>query len=127
MIMGTWVINIYTPSGAEKRSERERQSLYDTDAPFLLPTANTEMIFAGDFNCVLSPDDCTGKPATSRALATLVNGEGLSDMWQTHNSCPAYTHYTNNGASRIDRTYATKCLLDRKKGTETVAAASKII
>ena len=44
-------------------------------------------------------------------------------MWQTHTSCPVYTHYINNGASRFDRIYATKSLLDRKKGAETVAAA----
>ena len=81
------------------------------------------MIIVGDFNCVVSPADCTGKPNMSRALATFVNGMGLRDMWETHNPCPAYTHYTNDGASRTDRIYATKTLIQRKKGAETVAAA----
>ena len=36
---------------------------------------------------------------------------------------PAYTHYTNVGASRIDRIYITNPLQSRKKGVETVAVA----
>jgi exonuclease III len=109
MFMGIWIINIYAPSGAEKRSERE--SFYNTDVTNLLPKASTEMIIAGDFNSVLSPADYTGKPPMSRALATLVKGMGLRDTWETHASCPAYTHYTNDGASRIDRIYATEPLI----------------
>jgi hypothetical protein len=47
----------------------------------------------------------------------------LRIMWETHTHCPAYTHYANDGASRIGRFYATETLIHRKEGTETVAAA----
>ena len=44
----TWIINIYAPSGAEKRVEREY--IFNTDVTFLLPTDSTEVLIAGDFN-----------------------------------------------------------------------------
>ena len=81
------------------------------------------MIIAGDFNCALSPADCTRKTTLSRALATLVNGMGLRDMWGRHNHCPAYTYYNNDGALRIARIFATKTLIQRKQGAEKFAAA----
>jgi hypothetical protein len=40
-----------------------------------------------------------------------------------HPHIPAYTHYTNVGASRIDRIYITNPLQRRKQGLETVAVA----
>ena len=36
IINGTWIINIYAPSGAEKKAERER--FYTNDLPHILPT-----------------------------------------------------------------------------------------
>jgi len=121
MFKGIWIINIYAPSGVEKQSERE--CFYTTDVTYLLSTASNGMINAGDFNCFVSPAGCAGKPSMSHALATLVKGMGLRNMWETHTHCPAYTHYTNDGAARIDRFYATETLIYRKQGAETVAAA----
>ena len=121
MFHGIWIINIYTPSGVEKRVEREY--FFNTDVTFLLPTDSTEVLIAGDFNCVISQADCTGKPNMSRALKTFIRGMGHRDVWTTHPHIPAYTHYTNVGASRIDRIYITNPLQNHKKGVETVAAA----
>ena len=100
----------------------ETEYLFNTDVTFLLPTDSTEVLIAGDFNRVISQADCTGKPNTSRALATLIRVMGLCDVWKTHPHIPAYTHYTNVGASRIDRIYITDPLQRRKQGLETVAA-----
>jgi exonuclease III len=101
MFQGIWIINIYAPSGAEKRVERE--CFFNNEFTFLLPTDSNDVIIAGDFNCVNSPADCTERPTMSRALMTLIKGRSLRDVWETHPHTPAYTHYTNAGASRIDR------------------------
>jgi len=100
-----------------------RGHFFSTDVTFLLPTDSTEVLIAGDFNCVTSQADCTGKPNMNRALTTLIRGMGLCDVWTTHPHIPAYTHYTNVGASKIYRIYITNPLQSRKKGAETVAAA----
>ena len=41
-----WILNIYAPSGAEKKKKRER--FYNNDLAHLLSTAHAEMMLAGD-------------------------------------------------------------------------------
>jgi len=118
---GIRIINVYAPSGAEKRNARE--SFYDTEITSLLLSTDTEMIIAGDFNCVLSSADTTGRGNYSRALDTLTKGLGLKDAWESPHTRPTYTHYTSTGASRLDGIYVTENLRKNKKGVETVAAA----
>ena len=48
--------------------------------------------------------------------------EILYDVWEKHSHTTAYTHYTNFGASRIDRICITEPLINQKQGVETVAA-----
>jgi exonuclease III len=103
---GTWIVNIYAPSGAEKKNGRE--SFYNTDLTYILHTTHADMIIAGDFNCILSKRDSTGTNNYSRALANILNGLGLIDAWNTSTSRRMYTYYTATGASRIDRIYATR-------------------
>jgi len=64
------IVNIYAPSGAEKRQETE--GFYNTEVVHLIPSSSTAMILAGDFNCVITNDDCTGQRNYSRALARLI-------------------------------------------------------
>ena len=45
---GTRIVNIYAPSGAEKRQERER--FFNQDITHLLRTTTGNLIIAGDFN-----------------------------------------------------------------------------
>lgn len=52
-----------------------------------------------------------------------MNGVGLIDAWEATTTSGRYTHYTANGASRIDRIYATKEIMERKTGIQTTAAA----
>ena len=112
---GIRIINVYAPSGAEKRNERE--SFYNKDMTALLPSTHTEMILAGDFNCVLSSVHCTGRGNYSRALDKLIKGFGLTDVWEAPQTLPTYTHYirTSTGASRLDRIYVTDKLRKNKK------------
>jgi exonuclease III len=59
------IVNIYAPSGSERK--RERDDFYNNDVARLLIHPNPNMILAGDFNCVLANSDCAGSPNTSRA------------------------------------------------------------
>jgi exonuclease III len=121
ILNGTWIVNIYAPFGAEKKNERE--TFYNTDLTYILPTTHADMILEDDFNCILSKTDSTGSNNYSRALANVANGLGLIDAWNTSTSRRMYTHYTTTGASRIDRIYATINIMSKKLGVEIVAAA----
>jgi hypothetical protein len=103
ILNGTWIVNIYAPSGAEKKNERE--TFYNTDLTYILPTTHADIILAENFNCILSKTDSTGTNNYSKTLANIVNGLGLIDAWNTSTSRRMYTHYTATGASRIDRGY----------------------
>ena len=120
-LQGVGIVNIFAPSGAEKKQERE--VFFNIELPHLLATIPTKMILGGDFNCVLSKSDCTGHYNYSRALNALVSGYALIDMWEANPERGIYTHYSRQGASRLDRIYVTRNLSDRKKGIETVVAA----
>ena len=56
-------------------------------------------------------------------MNALVSGYALIDMWGANPERGIYTHYSRQGASRLDRIYVTRNLSDKKKGTETVVAA----
>jgi exonuclease III len=73
-----WLLNIYAPSGAEKRQEKE--DFFNFDLPYLLQATPNMVILRGDFNCVLAKADVTGHINFSRALNTLVKGRNLVDM-----------------------------------------------
>ena len=92
---------IYAPSGAEKKAERER--FYTNDLPHILPTTKSDMLLAGDFNCILETNDSTGQKHFSRALASIVNELDLHDVWDATSMNKGYTHYASKTASRLDR------------------------
>jgi exonuclease III len=97
---GTRIINVYAPSGTEKKTERE--AFFNTDLIPLLPTTRTDLLFEGDFNCILHAADSTGHKQFSKGLATIVNGFGLHDVWEASPTQPGYTHYAPRTASRLD-------------------------
>jgi exonuclease III len=45
---GTWIVNIYNPSGEEKKNKKE--TFYNTDLTYIQPTTHADMILAGDLN-----------------------------------------------------------------------------
>jgi len=98
---GIRIIKIYAPSGSEKK--REREGFYRGDVARLLTHSSDNMVLAGEFNCVLTPSDCTGSLNVSRALTRLVTGLDLVDVWDVNQRRMIYTHYTAQGASRMDR------------------------
>jgi exonuclease III len=118
---GLWLVNVYAPSGAEKKQERE--TFFNIEVPQLLLETPSRMLLGGDFNCVLAKTDCTGNFNYSRALHTLIRGFDLIDMWEPAAEIKIYTHYTRQGASCLDRIYASSNLREKKCGIETVVAA----
>jgi len=57
-LFGTKIVNIYAPSGAEKKAERER--FFSNVILPLLPTRHSDLLLAGDFNCILHTSESTG-------------------------------------------------------------------
>jgi exonuclease III len=110
--MGMTLINVYAPSGTAKQVERE--SFFNNDLVFLLRNATDSLLLGGDFNCVLESSDGTSHCTYSRALATLVHGYALRDVWTQPTAGRVYTHYSKTGATRIDRFYATPNLYERR-------------
>jgi hypothetical protein len=80
------------------------------------------MLLGGDFNCVITPTDCTGGYNYSRSLDMLIKEFGLIDAWQANLHSRAYTHYTNQGAARLDRLYISADLNEKKTGATLLFA-----
>jgi hypothetical protein len=118
---GIWIVNIYAPSGAERRAERGQ--FFNTELMYILPQTNADVILAGDFNCIIEKSETTGGTNYSTALNGLITGLGLKDGWDPKTMKGGYTHMTAQSASRIDRIYTTPQLTARKTGIETIPAA----
>jgi len=111
------IVNIYAPSGVERK--RERENFFSNELPYLLRDIPLSLLVEGDFNCVLTNIDATGNPNYSRALQEFIRGFDLLDMWEMSQERATYTHYTSRGASKIDRIYASRNLSRNKRGAET--------
>ena len=93
----TCIINLYATSGTVNCAERE--AFFNTELIDLIPHTLTDLIMAGDFNCVLSNLDCTGHHNSSRTLERLIQGLGLVDVWDASVNRQIYTHYTPTGVA----------------------------
>jgi exonuclease III len=88
---GILLIKIYIPSGATKSQEREY--FYIGEQVYLLRDAPVNILLGGGFNCVLDRADTAGHYNYIRALAGLIKGFELKDVWQKHPARRVYTHY----------------------------------
>jgi len=89
------IVNIYAPSGAERR--RDRENFFSNELPYLLRGIPPSLLLGGDFNSVLTTLEATGHPNYSRALQELIRGFDLVDMWETSQERTTYTQYTSRG------------------------------
>ena len=113
-------MNIYAPSRAEKRQERD--AFFTHGLAHLRPASCSDILLAGDFYCVTSPSDCTSTPNLSKALSSIITGFALHDVWETLHQQPPYTHYMNDVATRIDRICVTDPSRKRKQDAKTIVA-----
>jgi hypothetical protein len=109
------LMNIYAPTGAAERKEH----FCNTDVAHLIRDAPANILL-GEISIVLDPADATWHYNYSRALAALVQGFGMRDVWQQHQAERVYTHYTPAGATRIDRFYTSNALFHKKIAAEIV-------
>jgi exonuclease III len=107
-----YIVNVYAPSVTSKRTEREE--FYMLKLPYLIRQMANEYVIGGDFNCVMHQRDCIGTPSYSKALEALIRRCGLVDLWNSQSNRAVFTHYTANGASRIDRIYMSATTGTRK-------------
>ena len=75
------IVNIYAPSGAERK--RDRENFFSNELPYLLRGIPPTFMVEGDFNTVLTNLDPTGHPNYSRALQEFIRRFDLVDMWET--------------------------------------------
>jgi hypothetical protein len=108
----TYVVNMYVPSGAARRAEREE--FYHVHLPYLSWPIPQHFLLGGYFNYVMSKSDCTGEPNISKGLETFVRGFGAKDSWSDTRQHPTFTDYTSQGASRIDKLYLSPSLVPNK-------------
>ena len=110
-VIGQYVVfNIYAPSGSDKRQERNFFFSQDMFRAFNLFT-HAHYIFAGDFNCVLSPLDIENGVGFNTkfcaSLKDLVTSFDLIDAFRA--KFPSSNEYTffrpGKSASRLDRFY----------------------
>ena len=74
----------------------------------------------GDFNCVLAKTNSTCSFNYSRAPDNIVRGFILSGMWEVSPARGIFTHYSRQGATRLNRIYVSQNLRGRKVGVVTV-------
>ena len=115
-----WIINVYAPSCTAMKQERER--IFSCELPYLLTGKTGHILLGGDFSCILEAPDTTGGFTYSRELAKLVHGLALTDTWQGNPTRKVHTHYSESGATRIDRIYATREMLEKKLVVEAIVA-----
>ena len=105
--------NIYLPSGTDGPSRHGRENFCGETIPNLLINSKQSGIVGGDWNNIISKEDCTRHPEAklSPCLKRLVSTFHWSDSFRhLHPSTRNYSHYYSNhrtgaGATRIDRSY----------------------
>lgn len=105
------LLNVYAPSGSNARAARK--AFFSGGIAHLITDMRLRIVMGGDFNCVVRQLDQTPNFNFSQELLTLTTELQLVDTWiHLHPTGVAYTHVTSTSASRIDRVYVQRSLLD---------------
>ena len=123
------VVNIYAPSGSDKKFERG--SFFARDLFRAFSTNSTSSwIVGGDFNCILKPIDVENGTGFNQKkcpqLLDLLNIKSLRDVFRHFNpNRREYTFFrTSCAPSRLDRFYVSQELLQRVNSVQHVASLS---
>lgn len=112
---GHKIMNLYAPSGNSKKEER-RQFF---NGPVLRNIRLSEIIpiIVGDFNCVISEQDCVENYQRKKCepLKQVIELFGYSDIWRNlHPDTSEYTFFrANNTPARLDRIYCPPLLVSQ--------------
>ena len=123
------LLNIYAPSGSDKKYERAKFIGQDIFRVLSLHSG-ASWILGGDWNCVLKTLDIKGGTGFSQkvcpALRDLVRSYDLCDVFR--HEFPRKEEFTffraGKAPSRIDRFYLSRSLVEGLSGTQHVASLS---
>jgi exonuclease III len=123
------LINIYAPSGA--RCKEERNEFFRKTVPAYAVASKLPLILMGDFNSVENLSDrsevnkpCNPSKRTSPALVEMIQGLELVDMWlELEPDDPGHTFYHPQGSSRIDRAYFSREITNTCSNIKTIPAS----
>ena len=123
------IVNIYAPSGSDKKFERGSFFARDLFQAFSTNSAS-DWIVGGDFNCILKPIDVENGAGFNQKkcpqLLDLVNIKSLIDAFRHfYPTKKEYTFFrTSCAPSRLDRFYLSQELLQRVNSVQHVASLS---
>ena len=107
------IVAVYGPAQPDQRA-----AFYSQILPTFLPTSERPLLVAGDFNTVLSENDCWYRPGHaglagpntrligSEQLSLLMDAHSLPDIWRSANpTVRDFTHFSSPAQSgaRLDR------------------------
>ena len=123
------VVNVYAPSGSDRKFERESFFARDLFRAFST-NSTTNWIIGGDFNCILKPIDVENGTGFNQKkcpqLLDLVNINSLRDVFRHfYPNRKEYTFFrTSCAPSRLDRFYVSQKILQRVNSVQHVASLS---
>ena len=114
------IINIYAPSGSNKKSERNL--FFTHDLLYYLRHTHLPTLLAGDFNCVLEGKDQSSTPSNfCKSLFNVCKELNLTDAWRyVHPNEVEFSFFRSSSASRLDRFYVSSHLVQHLKSSEMV-------
>jgi hypothetical protein len=83
------------------QKKEDRENVFTVEVPTLIPPNPTEIILAGDFNCIVNSMDSTGNNNCSRALQNLISQLDLQDAWTPTDEQHGYIYYGYRTASAL--------------------------
>lgn len=130
------LVSVYGPAQVD-----QRRGFYQDVVRTFLPTDGRPLLLAGDFNCVLRPEDCVYPPGAAppavnsrlvgaAELEALMAESALRDIWRNARpTARAYTHWSipANSGGRLDRWLASDSFLHAFAATCDILPGSSIV
>ena len=100
--------NIYIQAGSEREMRANRENQISEDLPNILFNCKPSGLVMGDWNCITKDEDATNNPASKKSpsLKRLITAFDWKDGHKIiHPTSKDFSHYYEEGATRIDRGY----------------------
>ena len=120
------LINVYGPSGRARR--QDRADLYSTNLNlYLAGIRNRIKVLGGDFNCIVEKRDAKNNPGQkmSKELKVVLMNNDMIDAYRHVNpATDGFTFIRKNSASRIDRLYVSRAILNSVTAADLIPTPS---